>query len=174
LLRDAGAAGVSREKNTMPQRITPFLWFDSNAEEAANFYVSVFPNSEITEVSHYGDAGPAAAGSVMVVSFRLDGQGFAALNGGPEFTFNEAVSFLIDCKSQEEVDYYWDKLTDAGEPGPCGWLKDKFGVSWQVNPTVLTEMLQDKDRERADRVMRAMLQMGKIDIAKLEEAYAQK
>ena len=156
----------------MPQRITPFLWFDGNAEEAANFYVSVFPNSKITEVSRYGEGAPRPAGLVMVVSFRLDGQEFSALNGGPEFTFNEAVSFLINCQSQEEVDYYWDKLTDGGEPGPCGWLKDKFGVSWQVNPTVLTQMLQDDDRERADRVMQAMLQMGKIDIAKLEEAYA--
>ena len=157
----------------MSQRITPFLWFDSNAEEAANFYVSVFPNSEITEVSRYGEAGPRAAGSVMVVSFRLDGQEFAALNGGPEFTFTEAVSFSITCANQKEVDYYWDKLTDGGEPGPCGWLKDKFGVSWQVVPTLLTEMLQDEDRQRADRVMQAMLQMGKIDVAKLEEAYAQ-
>jgi predicted 3-demethylubiquinone-9 3-methyltransferase (glyoxalase superfamily) len=157
----------------MSQRITPFLWFDSNAEEAANFYVSVFPNSEITEISHYGEAGPRAAGSVMVVSFRLDRQEFAALNGGPEFTFTEAVSFSIACANQKEVDYYWDKLTDGGEPGPCGWLKDKFGVSWQVVPTLLTEMLQDEDRQRADRVMQAMLQMGKIDVAKLEEAYAQ-
>jgi len=157
----------------MSQRITPFLWFDSNAEAAANFYVSVFPNSEITEISHYGEAGPRAAGSVMVVSFRLDGQEFAALNGGPEFTFTEAVSFSIACANQKEVDYYWDKLTDGGEPGPCGWLKDKFGVSWQVVPTLLTEMLQDEDRQRADRVMQAMLQMGKIDVAKLEEAYAQ-
>jgi len=157
----------------MSQRITPFLWFDSNAEEAASFYISVFPNSEITEVSRYGEAGPRAAGSVMVVSFRLDGQEFLALNGGPEFTFTEAVSFSIACANQEEVDYYWDKLTDGGKPGPCGWLKDKFGVSWQVVPTVLTEMLQDEDRQRADRVMQAMLQMGKIDIAKLEEVYAQ-
>jgi predicted 3-demethylubiquinone-9 3-methyltransferase (glyoxalase superfamily) len=156
----------------MPQRITPFLWFDSNAQEAADYYVSIFPNSEITEVSRYGEAGPRAAGSVMVVSFRLDGQEFLALNGGPEFTFNEAVSLSIACANQDEVDYYWAKLTDGGEPGPCGWLKDKFGVSWQVNPTVLTEMLQDEDRERADRVMQSMLQMGKIDIAKLEEAYA--
>ena len=157
----------------MSQRITPFLWFDSNAEAAANFYVSVFPNSEITEISHYGEAGPRAEGSVMVVSFRLDGQEFAALNGGPEFTFTEAVSFSIACANQKEVDYYWGKLTDGGEPGPCGWLKDKFGVSWQVVPTLLTEMLQDEDRQRADRVMQAMLQMGKIDVAKLEEAYAQ-
>jgi predicted 3-demethylubiquinone-9 3-methyltransferase (glyoxalase superfamily) len=157
----------------MSQRITPFLWFDSNAEEAANFYVSVFPNSEITEVSRYGEAGPRAAGSVMVVSFRLDGQEFLALNGGPVFTFTEAVSFSIACANQKEVDYYWDKLADGGEPGPCGWLKDKFGLSWQVVPTLLTEMLQDEDRERADRVMQVMLQMGKIDIAKLEEAYGQ-
>jgi predicted 3-demethylubiquinone-9 3-methyltransferase (glyoxalase superfamily) len=158
----------------MTQPITPCLWFDGNAEEAANFYVSVFPNSEITEVSRYGEAGPRAAGSVMVVSFRLDGQEFLALNGGPEFTFNEAVSFSIASANQDEVDYFWDRLTDGGEPGPCGWLKDKFGLSWQVNPTVLTEMLQDEDRERADRIMQAMLQMGKIDIAKLKEAYAQK
>ena len=158
----------------MSQRITPFLWFDGNAEEAANFYVSVFPNSEVTEVSRYGESGPGVAGSVLVVSFRLDGQAFAALNGGPDFTFNEAISFVISCQSQEEVDDYWDRLTDGGEPGPCGWLKDQFGVSWQVTPTVLTEMFQDEDRERADRVMQAMLQMGKIDIAKLKEAYAQK
>ena len=157
----------------MTQRITPFLWFDHKAEEAANFYVSVFPNSEVTEVSRYGEAGPGVAGSVMVVSFRLDGQEFAALNGGPEFTFSEAVSFVIDCQSQEEVDYYWDRLTDGGQPGPCGWLKDKFGVSWQVNPTVLTAMLQYEDRERAKRVMRSMLQMGKIDIAELKRAYEQ-
>ena len=137
-------------------------------------FVSVFPNSEVTEVSRYGESGPGVAGSVLVVSFRLDGQEFAALNGGPEFTFNEAISFVIDCQSQEEVDYYWDKLTDGGQPGPCGWLKDKFGVSWQVNPTVLTEMLQDQDCERADRVMQAMPQMGKIDIATREEAYAEK
>ena len=158
----------------MSQRITPFLWFDSNAEEAANFYVSVFPNSEITEVSRYGEAGPRAAESVMVVSFRLDGQEFLALNGGPVFTFTEAVSFSIACANQKEVDYYWDKLTDGGEPGPCGWLKDKFSLSWQVVPTLLTEMLQDEDRERVDRVMQVMLQMGKIDIAELRAAYAQK
>jgi len=157
----------------MPQRITPFLWFDDNAEQAANFYVSVFPNSEVTEVSHYGEASPGVAGSVMVVSFRLDGQQFSALNGGPEFTFSEAVSFVIDCESQKEVDYYWDTLTKEGEPSQCGWLKDKYGVSWQVVPRVLMEMLQDEDRERAGRVMQAMLQMGKIDIAKLEEAYGQ-
>jgi len=154
----------------MSQRITPFLWFDSNAEEAANFYVSVFPNSEITEISHYGEAGPAAAGSVMVVSFRLDGQEFAALNGGPEFTFNEAVSFLIDCKSQEEVDYYWDTLTDGGEPGPCGWLKDKFGVSWQVIPVEFLKLISGPDAEKASRAMQAMFGMKKLDINVLKKA----
>ena len=154
--------------------ITPFLWFDNQAEEAANFYVSIFENSEVTGVSRYGEAGPGPAGTAMTASFRLDGQDFVALNGGPLFTFTEAVSFVIDCKNQGEVDYFWDKLTEGGEPGRCGWLKDRFGLSWQVNPTVLTEMLQDENRERADRVMQAMLQMGKIDIAKLEEAYAQK
>ena len=136
-------------------------------------FVSVFPNSEVTEVSRYGESGPGVAGSVLVVSFRLDGQAFAALNGGPEFTFNEAISFVIDCQSQEEVDYYWDRLTAGGQPGPCGWLKDQYGVSWQVTPTVLTQMLQDQDRERADRVMQAMLQMSKIDIVELQAAYAQ-
>jgi predicted 3-demethylubiquinone-9 3-methyltransferase (glyoxalase superfamily) len=155
----------------MPQKITPFLWFDSNAEEAADFYVSVFPNSEITEVSRYGEAGPRAAGSVMVVSFRLDGQEFLALNGGPEFTFNEAVSFSIACANQDEVDYYWDTLTQGGEPGPCGWLKDKYGVSWQVVPTALIELLRDADRERAGQVMRRMLQMSKLDVAELETAF---
>jgi predicted 3-demethylubiquinone-9 3-methyltransferase (glyoxalase superfamily) len=154
----------------MPQRITPFLWFDSNAQEAADYYVSIFPNSEITEVSRYGEAGPRAAGSVMVVSFRLDGQEFLALNGGPEFTFNEAVSFSIACADQDEVDYYWEKLTDEGEPGPCGWLKDKFGLSWQVFPTILPKLLGDPDRAKANRVMQAMLQMGKIDTAKIEQA----
>jgi predicted 3-demethylubiquinone-9 3-methyltransferase (glyoxalase superfamily) len=164
---------LREEESIMTQKITPFLWFDKQAEEAANFYVSVFPDSAIGDVTHYGENTPRPAGSVMTVSFRLAGQEFIALNGGPEFTFNEAISFSIDCKSQEEVDRYWEALTaDGGEPGPCGWLKDKFGVSWQVNPTVLGEMLQDPDKERANRVMQAMLQMSKIDISKLEEAYA--
>jgi predicted 3-demethylubiquinone-9 3-methyltransferase (glyoxalase superfamily) len=156
----------------MPQRITPFLWFDSNAQEAADYYVSIFPNSEITEVSRYGEAGPRAAGSVMVVSFRLDGQEFLALNGGPEFTFNEAVSFSIACANQDEVDYYWEKLTDEGEPGPCGWLKDKFGLSWQIVPNRLPELLADPDLERAQRVMEAMLKMKKIEVDELERAAA--
>jgi predicted 3-demethylubiquinone-9 3-methyltransferase (glyoxalase superfamily) len=157
----------------MAQKITPFLWFDSQAEEAANFYVSIFENSEILSANRYGEAGPGTAGTVMTVSFRLDGQEFTALNGGPEFSFTEAVSFVIDCDSQAEVDRLWDALTEGGEPGPCGWLKDKFGLSWQVVPRVLMEMMEDPDPARANRVMQAMLQMGKIEIAKLQEAYAQ-
>ncbi|MCC7022497.1 MAG: VOC family protein [Thermomicrobiales bacterium] len=156
----------------MAQKISPFLWFDDQAEEAANFYVSIFDNSEILDVVRYGEAGPGPAGTAMTVSFRLDGTEFTALNGGPQFQFTEAVSFAIDCDSQEEVDRYWDQLAaDGGEPGPCGWLKDRFGLSWQVVPRRLTELLQDPDREKADRAMRAMLQMHKIDIAALERAY---
>ncbi|MGH2588252.1 MAG: VOC family protein [Dehalococcoidia bacterium] len=156
----------------MTQKITPYLWFDTNAEEAMNFYVSVFKNSEVLSVSRYGDAGPGTAGTVMIATFRLDGQEFIALNGGPQFTFTEAVSFLIECETQAEVDYYWDKLSAGGEPGPCGWLKDQFGLSWQVIPPVLTKLLQDEDPVKANRVMQAMLQMTKIEIAKLQEAYA--
>ena len=155
----------------MAQKITPFLWFDNQAEEAARFYVSVFKDAEVLSIDRYGEAGPGAAGTVMTVSFRLAGQEFVALDGGPQFTFTEAVSFVIDCASQDEVDYFWDKLSAGGEPGPCGWLKDKFGLSWQVVPAVLTELLQDEDREKANRVMQAMLQMTKIDIAKLQQAY---
>jgi predicted 3-demethylubiquinone-9 3-methyltransferase (glyoxalase superfamily) len=157
----------------MTQTITPFLWFDDNAEEAMNFYVSVFKNSEVLSVSRYGDAGPGPAGTVMTATFRLDGQEFTALNGGPQFTFTEAVSFLIECETQADVDHYWDKLSAGGEPGPCGWLKDRFGLSWQVNPSILTKLLQDEDPVKANRVMQAMLQMSKIDIAKLQEAYTQ-
>ena len=166
-------ADAGNEEETVTQKITPFLWFDNQAEEAMNFYVSVFKNSEVLGVSRYGEAGPGPAGSVMTATFRLDGQEFIALNGGPEFTFNEAVSFSIDCKSQEEVDYYWEKLTAGGEPGPCGWLKDKFGLSWQVNPTVLGELLQDEDPAKANRVMQAMLKMTKIEIAELRRAHEQ-
>lgn len=157
----------------MTQKITPFLWFDDNAEEAANFYVSIFKNSEVLSVNHYGDAQPGAEGSVMTISFRLDGQEFIALNGGPHFKFTEAISFFIDCESQEEVDELWEKLSEGGETSQCGWLKDKFGLSWQVVPSALGEMLQDPDRERVNRVMQAMLQMTKIDIAKLRQAYEQ-
>jgi predicted 3-demethylubiquinone-9 3-methyltransferase (glyoxalase superfamily) len=157
----------------MTQKITPYLWFDNNAEEAMNFYVSVFKNAEMLSVSRYGEAGPGPAGSVMTATFRLDGQEFIALNGGPEFKFTEAVSFLIECEAQAEVDYYWDKLSAGGEAGPCGWLKDQFGLSWQVIPTVLFKLLQDEDPVKANRVMQAMLQMSKIEIAKLQEAYEQ-
>ena len=151
-------------------RITPCLWFDTEGEEAAAFYVSLFKNSRITEVSRYGEAGPRPAGTVMVVSFELDGQPFTALNGGPEFTFSEAISFQIDCQSQEEVDYYWDGLTAGGEEGPCGWLKDRYGVSWQVVPSALIALLQDPDPGRSQRAMAAMMTMKKIDIAALHAA----
>jgi predicted 3-demethylubiquinone-9 3-methyltransferase (glyoxalase superfamily) len=153
------------------QKITPNLWFDTEAEEAANFYTSIFKDSEIVNVMHYGEAGPRPAGMVMTATFRLQGQEFTALNGGPEFKFNESISFLVNCESQEEVDEFWERLSEGGEQGPCGWLKDKFGVSWQIVPTVLDEMLQDEDADKADRVMKAMLQMRKIDIAGLEAAY---
>jgi predicted 3-demethylubiquinone-9 3-methyltransferase (glyoxalase superfamily) len=151
-------------------KITPFLWFDTQAEEAAELYTSVFPNSRIVEVSRYGEAGPGPAGSVMTVEFDLDGQRFVALNGGPEFRFTEAVSFQIDCKSQEEVDRYWEALSEGGEKGPCGWLKDRFGLSWQVVPDALPRLLTDPDREKSQRVMAAMMKMGKLDIAELERA----
>jgi predicted 3-demethylubiquinone-9 3-methyltransferase (glyoxalase superfamily) len=153
------------------QRISPCLWFDSQAEEAANFYVSIFKNSKITAVSRYGEAGPGPKGSVVVVGFELDGQSFTALNGGPMFTFTEAISMIVHCETQAEVDDYWEKLSAGGQPGCCAWLKDKFGVSWQIVPTALIELLQDKDAARAARVMKAMLQMTKIDIAGLQRAY---
>jgi predicted 3-demethylubiquinone-9 3-methyltransferase (glyoxalase superfamily) len=156
----------------MAQKITPFLWFDGKAEEAANFYVSIFRGSKILKIARYGEAGPGSKGSVMTVVFSLDGQEFIGLNGGPHFRFTEAVSFSIDCKTQEEVDYYWDRLSAGGEQSQCGWLKDKFGLSWQVNPGVLGEMLSDPDPARSKRVMEAMLKMKKIDIATLERAYA--
>jgi len=155
------------------QKIIPNLWFDTESEDAANFYTSIFENSEVLRVTHYGEAGPRPAGMVLTVTFQLEGQQFTALNGGPEFKFNEAISLLVNCESQEEVDRLWDKLSEGGEKGPCGWLKDKFGVSWQITPTVLDEMLQDEDPDRANRVMKAMLQMGKIEIDALEKAYAQ-
>ncbi len=152
----------------MQQRITPNLWFDTEAEEAANFYVSVFPNSRIVNVSHYNEAGPREEGMVMTVDFELDGQGFVALNGGPEFTFDEAISFQVHCESQEEVDRYWAALSEGGEEGPCGWLKDRYGVSWQIVPTVLPELLHDADTSQA--VMKALLGMKKRDVAELQRA----
>ncbi len=151
-------------------RIAPFLWFDGQAEEAATLYTSIFPNSRIVSVSRCGDAGPGPKGSVLVIAFELDGKRFNALNGGPQFRFTEAVSFVIDCASQEEVDHYWDRLSDGGAPQQCGWLKDRFGVSWQVVPTVLPELLGDPDPARAGRAMQAMLQMTRLDIAALRAA----
>jgi predicted 3-demethylubiquinone-9 3-methyltransferase (glyoxalase superfamily) len=153
------------------KKITPCLWFDTQAEEAANFYISVFKNSKIVDVSRYGEAGPKPAGTVLTVIFQLDGQEFMALNGGPEYTFSPAVSFLVDCKTQEEVDELWDKLSKGGETSQCGWLTDRFGVTWQIVPTVLGEMLNDPDPAKSQRVMRAMLQMTKLDIKILREAY---
>lgn len=146
------------------------LWFDTQGEEAAEFYVSVFPNSKITKVTHYGEAGPRPAGTVMTVDFVLDGHDFIALNGGPQFTFSEAISLLIHCADQEEVDYYWDTLSEGGEQGPCGWLKDRYGLSWQVVPDRMLELFDDPDQARAQRAIAAMLGMQKIDIAALEAA----
>ena len=154
----------------MQQRITPNLWFDTEAEEAAGFYTSVFKNSRIVNVTRYTDAGPRPAGMVMTVEFELDGQRFVGINGGPQFTFDEAVSFQVDCESQEEVDYYWDRLSEGGKEGPCGWLKDRYGLSWQVAPTGMEELFADPDPERARRAMQAMLGMGKLDIAALRSA----
>jgi predicted 3-demethylubiquinone-9 3-methyltransferase (glyoxalase superfamily) len=161
------------------QKITPFLWFDHQAEEAAKFYTSVFENSKVGKILRYDEAAAKAAGgpvgSVLTIEFEIGGQKFTALNGGPEFKFNEAISFVVNCDTQEEVDYFWEKLSaDGGQESQCGWLKDKFGVSWQIVPTILIEMLQDKDSEKSERVMKAMLQMQKIDIKKLNAAYAGK
>ena len=154
-------------------RITPNLWFDTEGEDAAKFYVSVFPNSKITNVTRYGEAGPGRAGTVLTVDFELDGQEYTAINGGPNFTFDEAISLLINCDDQEEVDYYWDKLTAGGEESQCGWLKDKYGLSWQIVPTVLSELMSGPDPARSQRVMAALMQMVKLDIGQLKQAYEQ-
>lgn len=151
-------------------KIIPNLWFDTQAEEAATFYTSVFKNSRIVGVTHYTEGAPRPAGMVMTVEFELDGQRFVGINGGPEFTFDEAISFQFNCETQDEVDHYWERLSEGGSEGPCGWLKDKFGLSWQVIPAVLDELLADPDPERAQRAMRAMLGMGKLDIAALKAA----
>ena len=151
-------------------KIAPCLWFDNQGEEAAAFYTSVFPNSRITEVQRYTKTGPGEEGTVSTVNFSLDGQDYIALNGGPAFTFSEAISLQVYCRSQEEVDDYWAKLSDGGEEGPCGWLKDRYGLSWQIVPTALLELTADPDRERADRAFAAMLQMKKLDIAQLYRA----
>ena len=153
------------------QKITPFLWFDDQAEEAMNFYISIFKNSKVLSVSRYGEGGPRPKGMVMTATFQINGQEFTALNGGPEFHFTEAISFFVSCETQQEVDELWEKLSEGGEAGRCGWLKDKFGLSWQIIPTALGELLSDKDAGKAGRVMQAMLQMNKIDVQVLKRAY---
>ena len=174
------ATGTSSKDSATPtqgtgQKITPFLWFDNQAEEAINFYTSIFKNSRIVNVMRWGDAGPGPKGSVMTATFLLNGQEFIALNGGPQFKFTEAISLFVKCESQEEVDEYWEKLlAGGGQPQQCGWLKDKFGLSWQIVPTILRELLHDKDPEKSKRVMNAMMQMVKININKLKEAYEQR
>ncbi len=155
------------------KKITPFLWFDDNAEEAVNFYTSIFRNSKILSLNRLPEGTPGPAGKVMTATFELEGQEFMALNGGPEYKFTEAISFFVNCETQQEVDYFWERLSDGGEKGPCGWLKDKFGVSWQIVPTALGEMLGDRDPKKAQNVMQAMLKMSKIDIAGLRRAYEQ-
>jgi predicted 3-demethylubiquinone-9 3-methyltransferase (glyoxalase superfamily) len=153
------------------KKITPFLWFNDNAEEAMKFYVSIFKNSKVLKVARYGESGPGEKGTVMTARFQLNGQEFVALNGGPHFKFTEAISFVVNCGTQEEVDELWEKLSEGGEESQCGWLKDKYGLSWQIVPTVLAELLQDKDAEKSNRVMKAMLQMDKLDIKTLKQVY---
>ena len=154
-------------------RITPMLWFDHQAEEAARFYASIFPNSKIGTIARYGESGPGPKGSVMVVAFELDGQPFTALNGGPMFKFTEAISLVVNCADQKELDHYWDRLTEGGSPVQCGWLKDKYGLSWQIVPTVLSELMSGPDPARSQRVMAALMRMVKLDIGQLQQAYAQ-
>lgn len=154
----------------MQQKITPNLWFDTEAEDAARFYIEVFKDGRIVHVAHYNEAGPREAGMVMVVEWEVNGQRFVGINGGPDFKFSEAVSFQINCEDQDEIDYFWERLSDGGEEGPCGWLKDRFGLSWQVVPTGMDELFSDPDTSRATRAMAAMLKMGKIDIAALQAA----
>jgi predicted 3-demethylubiquinone-9 3-methyltransferase (glyoxalase superfamily) len=159
------------------QKITPFLWFDDKAEQAATFYTSIFKNSKIVNIARYGDAGAEVSGrpkgTVMTVAFQLEGQELVTLNGGPQFKFTEAISFVVNCQTQQEVDEYWEKLSDGGQEVQCGWLKDKYGLSWQIVPTILSEMLSDPDPKKAEKVMKAMLQMKKIDIKGLKQAYEQ-
>ena len=153
------------------QKITPFLWFDTQAEKAANFYVSIFKNSKVTAITRYGDSGPGNKGSVMTVAFTLDGQQFTALNAGPQFPFTEALSFVVNCETQNEIDYFWEKLSAGGKKVECGWLKDKFGLSWQIVPTEFFEMISNATPQQSNRVMQALMQMEKLDLAKLEQAY---
>lgn len=155
------------------QKITPFLWFNNQAEEAVNFYTSIFKNSKAGAITRYGEAGPGPKGSVMIATFELDGMEFIALNGGPQFSFTPAVSLVVNCQTQEEVDLYWDKLSEGGRKDRCGWLTDKFGLSWQIVPTILAELMQDKDAEKTNRVMEAMLRMDKLVIEDLKQAFGQ-
>ena len=163
---------ASRNAQIQPrnQKITTFLWFNNNAEEAVNFYTSVFKNSKILNTTHYGDSGAGPKGSVMTIDFELDGQWFVALNGGPQFKFTEAISLVVNCITQDEIDYFWEKLSEGGEKVECGWLKDKFGLSWQVVPEVLWELFQGGDQQKTDRIMKAVMQMKKLDIKQLEQA----
>jgi predicted 3-demethylubiquinone-9 3-methyltransferase (glyoxalase superfamily) len=156
------------------QKITPFLWFDNQAEEAMNFYISIFKNSKVVTVTRYGETGPGPKGTVMTAKFELNGQEFVALNGGPHFKFTEAVSFVVNCETQAEIDEYWDKLSAGGEKSRCGWLKDKFGLSWQIVPTVLPDLLDEKHPDKADRVMQAIMRMNKLDLKALQQAFDQK
>ena len=152
-------------------KITPFLWFDGKAEEAMNFYTSIFKNSKVGRVTRYGESSPGSKGAVMTATFQLDGQEFIALNGGPQFSFTPAISFFVNCENQEEVDDFWEKLSEGGKESQCGWLSDKYGITWQIVPSALGQMLSDKDPEKSKRVTQAMLQMKKLDVAKLEQAY---
>lgn len=162
---------TTSEISSSQQKITPFLWFDNNAEEAVNFYVSVFKDSKILAMARYPEGSPGPAGTVMTADFELNGQKFVALNGGPTFRFTEAVSFVVNCANQEEVDYFWEKLSEGGQKTQCGWLKDKFGLSWQVVPTILQQLLKDKDPKKSQSVMQALMKMTKLDIAELLRAY---
>lgn len=159
------------KKKIESQKITPCLWFNDNVEEAVNFYISIFKNSKIETITHYGKDMPLPEGTVLTIAFKLDGQEFLALNGGPDFAFTEAISFIVNCDTQQEIDSFWAKLSDGGELQQCGWLKDKFGLSWQIVPVQLGEMLKSKDPEKSNRVMHAIMQMVKLDVEKLEEAF---
>lgn len=167
-----GAAATSRDEHPQPitQKITTFLWFDDNAEEAVKFYVSVFKNSKIIDTTRYGTAGPGPEGTVMTIEFELDGQRFTALNGGPQFKFTEAISLVVHCETQEEVDYYWEKLSEDGQKVECGWLKDRYGLAWQIVPEVLLDLLRVTDREKSQRVMKAMMKMKKLEIDEIQKA----
>jgi predicted 3-demethylubiquinone-9 3-methyltransferase (glyoxalase superfamily) len=164
------ASSKNERAQPRPQKITTFLWFDNNAEEAANFYVSIFKNSKVLNTVRYGDVGPGPKGTIMTIAFQLDGQEFTALNGGPQFKFTEAISLVVHCQTQQEVDYFWDKLSEGGEKVECGWVKDKYGLSWQIVPDLLLELLQDSDTQKSQRVMKAMMQMKKLDIEGLRKA----